>query len=243
MVMGRRVPNIGEGMVRRVEALLEEFGARVSATSPGFFKMPVTDERVRPQLREEFPRALELTRRLGADRMILFGFLRPDGAPQDEAPPGEAVQLLGGMAERAAGMEVLCLLENEAICYGDTGLRAAAFIRAVDHPNLRLNWDPGNSVHAGSTCPYPDEYDEVKDLVAHLHVKDMAQQQGKLVTVVPGEGIIEWSGQLSALWADGYEGFVTVETHFGPKVAASRQSVAWVREMLEALGKPRCEAR
>jgi sugar phosphate isomerase/epimerase len=75
----------------------------------------------------------------------------------------------------------------------------------------------------------------VKDLVAHVHVKDMAFSGGKLVTVAPGDGIIDWQGQLVALAADGYRGFVTVETHFGPKVAASRRSVTWVREALAEL--------
>lgn len=179
MLMGRRFPDVEEGVIGRLEAVLREFGGRVSATSPGFFKVPVTDERVEPALREAFPRALELTRRLGAERMILFGFLRPEGEPREARPLGRVLELLAGMAERAAAYGVLCVLENEAVCYGDTGLRAASLIREVGHPNLKLNWDPGNSVAAGSPRPYPDEYEEIKDLVAHLHVKDAARRGGK----------------------------------------------------------------
>lgn len=238
MLMGRRFPNVDDGLIGRIEALLDEFDARVSATSPGFFKIPAADERVRSTLSEQFPRALELTRRLGADRMILFGFLRPEGVPRDAEPPGAVVDLLREMVERASADEVLCLLENEGICYGDTGLRAAALIRAVGHPNLKLNWDPGNSVHAGSERPYPDEYEQLKGLVAHVHVKDMAERGGKLTTVAPGEGIIDWCGQLAALRADGYDGFITVETHFGPKVSASRRSAAWVKATLDDLAEP-----
>ena len=235
MLMGGRFPDVGEGPIGRLEAVLREFDAQVSATSPGFFKVPVTDERVRPILREGFPRALELTRRLDAERMVLFGFLRPEGEPRETPPPTQVVELLAEMAERAAAQDVLCVLENEAVCYGDTGLRAAALIRTVGHPNLKLNWDPGNSVAAGSPCPYPEEYEQLKSLVAHLHVKDLARRGGNLLTVAPGDGIIDWFGQLAALRADGYEGFVTVETHFGPRVAASSRSVAWVRGVLERL--------
>jgi len=238
MLMGRRFPNLDEALLARLQGLLDEFGGRVSATSPGFFKTGVADGRVRPALTEGFRYALQLTRRLGADRMILFGFLRGEGTPRDAEPPSLVVDLLGEMAERAAAQEVLCLLENEAICYGDTGLRAAALIRAVGHANLKLNWDPGNSVSAGSPCPYPDEYEQIKDLVAHVHVKDMGRRDGKVVTVAPGEGIIDWSGQLAALRADGYDGFVTVETHFGPKVSASSRATAWVKATLDGLTNP-----
>ena len=82
-----------------------------------------------------------------------------------------------------------------------------------------------------------EKYDEVKGLVAHVHVKDMAERGGKLLTVAPGEGIIDWCGQLAALRADGYDGFITVETHFGPKVSASRRSAAWVKTTLDDLAK------
>ncbi len=230
---GGRVPDMQPGVIDRLEAALKTFGARVSAVSPGFFKVPVDDERVGPALDDAFPRALTLTCRLGADRMVLFGFLRPESADRADEPPREVVELLGQMAERSAAQGVLCVLENEAVCWGDTGLRAAELVRRVGHENLKLNWDPGNSVTAGSPAPYPDEYRELRDLVAHVHVKDAAWREGKLVTVAPGEGIIDWLGQLRALQADGYEGFVTVETHFGPKVSASRRCVQRVRNMLE----------
>jgi len=235
MLLGNRFPDVDDGLLHRLHTVLGDLGGHVSATSPGFFKTPVDDVAVRVALKESFPRALELTRKMGADRMIVFAFLRPKGERREAEPPAAVADLVGEMAERAASAGVLCLLENEAICYGDTGLRAAALIRAVGHPNLRLNWDPGNSVHAGSRRPYPDEYAQVKDLVAHVHVKDEAFRGEKLVTVAPGDGIIDWRGQLAALQADGYDGFVTVETHFGPKVGASRRSVAWVKARLAEL--------
>jgi sugar phosphate isomerase/epimerase len=238
MLLGRRFPDVDDGLLHRLRGFLGDMGGHVSATSPGFFKTPVSDATVRAALKDGFPRALDLTRQLGADRMIVFAFVRPEGEQREAEPPAAVADLVGEMAERAASAGVLCLLENEAICYGDTGLRAAALIRAVGDPNLRLNWDPGNSVHAGSLRPYPDEYEQVKDLVAHVHVKDMASSGGKAVTVSPGDGIIDWRGQLAGLAGDGYDGFVTVETHFGPKVAASRRSAAWVKARLAELVSP-----
>jgi len=233
MVMGGRVPDVDGGTVARIEHLLEKFGGRVSALSPGFFKMPVIDEDVRPLLADAFPRALDLTCRLGADRMIVFGFLRPRGEDPTKDPPSAVVELLEEMAERAAGCGVVCVLENEHVCYGDTGLRAAGLIRAVGHDNLKLNWDPGNSVSAGCERPFPDEYEQIRDLVAHVHVKDVVRRDGRLETVAAGEGMIDWVGQLRALQEDGYEGFLTIETHFEPKVAGSRRSLRWVRKTLE----------
>jgi sugar phosphate isomerase/epimerase len=44
--------------------------------------------------------------------------------------------------------------------------------------------------------------------------------------------MIDWAGQLRALSEDGFDGFLTIETHFEPKVAGSKQSLQWVQQTL-----------
>jgi len=59
----------------------------------------------------------------------------------------------------------------------------------------------------------------VEPMVAHVHVKDGVKDPATAeARVVPvGEGVIDWQGQLRELLAKGYEGYVSLETHWRPQ--------------------------
>src|SRR5690606_36742884 len=141
------------------------------------------------------------------------------GVPAGPAPAG-LIALLHQAAELAgaAGMELL--IEGEAGFWADTGARTAAIVQAVDHPALGINWDPGNAYEAGD-LPYPDGYEAVRPYVRHVHFKDVRRlEDGAYRYAV--HGAIDWQRQIAALRADGYDGYISVETHMEPKVAAAR---------------------
>lgn len=193
---------------------LEEFGRRLqgeglalSAVSPGFFKCPVDDPQVRPLLERELPRACEWARHLGTDLVSAFAFAR-----QDQGQPSSQVSdYLGEMARIAAQHGCRLALENEAACWGGTGLETAQLICQSGAANLSLCWDPGNAARAGAPCPFPDEYQQLKDLVAHVHMKNF--DPGTKRWSLMEQGVVDWPGQLRALEADGYQGFLIIETH------------------------------
>lgn len=231
-----RVPEINAVDRERIRPIAGDYGVRVSALSPGLFKVPVDAPEVERGLAEVLPRTFDLAREVGTDRVVCFSFTRPEkrlgrGSPDDI--PTAVADRLHEMAEAAAGAGIQLFLENEHVCWGDTGLTTAALIRRVGHPALRLNWDPGNSYTAGSDRPYEDEYDRIKDLVGHLHVKDIAAGDPQRRQAVPvGEGAINWAGQLAALVRDGFDGFVTIETHHRPLVQASQRAIEACRRMV-----------
>lgn len=204
---GGRFPQVDDAELVCFERLLAEHGVAVSGVSPGFFKEGIDDPAVPRLLREALPRACEWARRLGTDRVSCFGFRR-DGSAE---VPAAVIDRLGEMAAITVAHGCRLSLENEAVCWGDTGLEAAAIIRRVGAPGLGLLWDPGNSARAGSRCPYPDEYLAVRDLVTHVHVKnyDPAANAWSLIE----RGMIDWPGQLRALVEDGYDGALVIETH------------------------------
>ena len=61
---------------------------------------------------------------------------------------------------------------------------------------------------AGAASPYPDEYAGLKDLVSHVHLKNCRDNKWALID----DGPIDWPGQLAALAADNYDGFIAIET-------------------------------
>ena len=226
-----RVPAISRSDRERIRPIAEDYDARISAISPGLFKVPLDAPEVAKGMKSGLPKAFDLAHEVGTDKVVCFAFLRGDRS--EAAVPAEVIDRLGEMADAASAADITLLLENEAVCWGDTGRRTADIIRQVGRDNLRLNWDPANSFSAGADQPFPDEYNGLKDLVAHVHVKDIADDdpdRHRAVTI--GEGVIDWRGQLRALFADGYKGFFTVETHHRPLVQASRRCVEALRQMV-----------
>lgn len=201
-----RFPLVPDQELEDFQRRLEDRGLQVSGVSPGFFKGPVTDPDVSRALAEDLPRACEWARRWGTKRVSCFAFAR-DG----QTVPAAVADLVGDMARSTEAHGCDLVLENEAVCWGNTGLEASQLICAVGHDNLSLCWDPGNSARAGSTCPFPEEYEQLRDLVTHVHLKNFDPERGQWSLV--DTGLVDWPGQLTALRNDGYEGFVVIETH------------------------------
>ncbi|NLF66333.1 MAG: sugar phosphate isomerase/epimerase [Chloroflexi bacterium] len=245
-----RVPDFTPFQKQRLRELLDAYEMELVAISPGLFKCVYREERARFPLRtfdhalyttwaaqqaecrrhveELLPRSIAYAQEMGVKRIISFGFDR-GGAPAGPAPAG-LISLLRRAAGLVgdAGMELL--IEVEAGFWADTGARTAAIIQAVDHPALGINWDPGNAFEAGDH-PYPDGYEAAQPYVRHVHFKDVRRlDDGSCRYAVDGE--IDWRGQIAALRAGGYDGFISVETHMEPKVAAARRVTQRLQQLL-----------
>ena len=178
---------------------------------PGFCgKCLVGDAQVEVALAAGLPRACEWALKMGTDTVSCFAFDRDDTAPIHSTDvPELVIQRLSEMADITAAHGCRLALENEAGCWGATGLEAAHICRAVGADRLSLLWDPGNSCMAGSRAPL-EEYAELKDLVSHVHCKNFVE---------PGDwslmetGVVDWPAQVRALEQDGYDGFLVIETH------------------------------
>jgi sugar phosphate isomerase/epimerase len=249
---GQRVPNFSPYQKQRLRELLQAYKMEVVAISPGLFKCAYREERerfplgtfdealygawqaeqaeCRRHLAELLPQAIAYAEEMGVRRIITFGLAR-GGVPAGPAPAG-AIALLRQAAEMAgaAGMELL--IEVEAGFWTDTGARTAAIIEAVGHPGLGVNWDPGNAFEAGDR-PFPDGYQAIRPYVRHVHFKDIRRlADGSCRYELEGE--IDWAGQIAALQADGYGGFISVETHMEPKVAAARAAVQRLQRLVSS---------
>jgi sugar phosphate isomerase/epimerase len=232
-----RVPAVQEWEVQRVVSLKQQLGLTITAVSPGLFKVPADAPDMERRLAEDLPRACDLARRLDASALVDFGFRKPgvSGGRLGDVPgkqyPRQVVDLLRRVAETTERHGCRFLLENEHICWADTGEATAMIARDVAHPNLRVNWDPTNASHFDEVV-FPDGFNMVKDLVGHVHVKDFTHKDGAHVVVPPGEGRVNWPDQVRSLIALGYQGWLVVETHMWPRVENSRRCVAAVRQML-----------
>lgn len=127
--------------------------------------------------------------------------------------------IAAGMADAIKYAEdngLVLLLENEHACYFGPGVEAGRFLARVNSPALRGCWDPGNAFFAGEQA-FPVGYEAMKPYIEHVHVKDAELlASGKYRFIVVGEGELDYKSQLTALKADGYKGYLSVETHYKP---------------------------
>ena len=86
------------------------------------------------------------------------------------------------------------------------------FLKRVGHPRVAALYDPGNEMWTDNPeKPYPAGYERLCGRIAHVHVKDMRHG---LVPARLGEGDVDFRGLFRRLKADGYAGYVSVETHY-----------------------------
>jgi L-ribulose-5-phosphate 3-epimerase len=159
-------------------------------------------------------RAFEIAHRTGARIVRVFSYWR--SVEPDQCFDG-VVTALGGLAEKAAKEDLIIGLENEHACNIATASETARALEAVSHPNLQVVWDPANCFVSGE-IPYPDGYRKLPlSRIVHVHVKDCYVEGHKPIWGAVGEMGIDWKGQIAALVADGYKGWLSLETHWpGP---------------------------
>jgi sugar phosphate isomerase/epimerase len=225
-----RVPEIS---TEDFNALLEcqrDYGIRITALSPGTFKIPVDDRAgIHRDLHGILPTTLALAQKFHTPTVITFGFIRsPRGTPDEFS---RAVQILTEAAKLAELEGITLAVENEPGFLADTGENTANLLSAVSSKALRANWDPGNALGA-QPYPFPDGYAFVKPWIANMHVKD-TEKDSTLACVPIGEGKIDWEGQLRAVVADGILTHVTIETHCLPLIENSKKNVETVKRLLK----------
>ena len=211
-----RFPDVPDSELETFSKNLEEAGLKVSGVSPGFFKCPWNDPSIDHVFRRGLPRACEWAARWGTNLVSCFACRRDDS----QTIPHAVIDLLGRMASTVQQHGCRLALENESVCWGASGVEAAGIIRQIGSDNISLCWDPGNSSMAGSENPYPDEYQDIKDLVSHVHMKNVDPINRTWCLI--NEGAVDWPGQLDALRNDCYTGFLVIETHLDVSPAEFR---------------------
>lgn len=251
VLWGKNVMALDAKEVAEARRLLERHRLRVTSIAGPLFKVdwpgaPVSEFSQRDKFGADFTfgqqgevleRGLELARAFNTDRLRCFDFWRlADPRPHRAAMDEE----LRGAAAKAARRGVTLVMENEYACNTATGAEAARTLAAVNVPNFKLNWDPGNAAFRGEV-PYPAGYNLLpKNRVGHVHCKDVERRaDGGYAWQAVGRGLVDFAGQFRALKRDGYRGAVVLETHWrgaGTPEESTRQSMAGLKDALRKAG-------
>ncbi|MBR5543790.1 MAG: TIM barrel protein [Oscillospiraceae bacterium] len=120
--------------------------------------------------------------------------------------------------------DIYVVIEFDPSVYATNAKQLRLVVDAINHDRVKALWDPGNDI-SDPDCevPYPDGYSYIKDVFCHMHLKDAVKNPDGSVDGVPfGTGEVDFKGQFSALLADGYDGWLVMETHYRPKHEISK---------------------
>lgn len=244
---GSNIADLPIEKVKEAKALLDATGFVTPAVASPFYKCQLTDDEqgeigrthlaATRSLKDQIDllrRCMDMARILDTNIIRVFAFWKR--GPLTAEIEDRIVDAFTEPVKIAEDNGIILALENEHACYIGTGVETARVIEMVNSPALRVVWDPGNAFFAGEVPPYPTGYDAVRPYIAHVHVKDARRNSsGEDQFVVVGEGAIDYRNQFAALKADGYRGFVSLETHCQPGEEASRRCLAAMNSILAKL--------
>lgn len=220
-----RVPLCDPADLRAVDQAMLDAESVVTNISPGLFKLAETGWDFRAQMDDVYPRAAELAHRWNLPGLIVFGFHKPGATEANAAEisgdsvPDQVVEWLAQAAEQAGRDGLLLMIEPEPICWAEDTRAAAALIRRIGSPHLKMNYDPGNDAWLRN-CDALGDLAGAIDLIANVHVKDLRpliNGAAHPVWVPAGEGMVEWGTHFARLQAAGYSGPVSLEPHLDGK--------------------------
>lgn len=220
------IGDLSDEQVDEARKLVDEKGFEVCGIASPLFKCELSEasgglgmthqatQRTSKDQMDLLKRCTDVARRFGTNYIRMFSYWkRGDLTPAIEEAIARGISDAVKFAEDNG---IILLMENEHACYLGTGAETARLLSEINSPALKVVWDPGNAFMAGE-IPFPDGYAAVRNYIEHVHVKDAELlASGVKRFVVVGEGEIDFKGQIAALKADGYEGYLSLETHYRP---------------------------
>jgi sugar phosphate isomerase/epimerase len=228
-IHGKNILDLSNDELKSARDTVAELGFKVPSISSPLLKCvfpggPDVDERFardvfgskhtfgdQPRLTEH---AFEVAKFFGAPIVRVFSYWR---TVKPELCLQAVVKALGDLAALGEREGIIIGLENEHACNIATGSEVSQLLDFLPNPALQVVWDPANALVAGED-PFPGGYSLIpKSRIAHVHAKDCHMVGHQPVWGPLGTRTLRWKEQIAALLADGYAGWVSLETHWtGP---------------------------
>ncbi len=232
-VWDKEIGDQTEEEIQRIKNLVAQYNVKVPCiTRHNFVGLPVMttepeDEAYQKHL-AGLKRCIKIAKELGTDlvrvmscrkEMIIFG---SNGAEKWVASTGAWEKLLKLMevpVKLAEDEGITLAVETGNNAMVTSGWLGKKLIDDLRTEHLKIIWDIPNTLYC-TEVPFPDAYEEIRDYIAHIHIKDsQANISRATVRFCPlGEGDMAPYLQdiASALRNDGYQGVVSLESVYRP---------------------------
>ena len=177
---------------------------------------------------EGLKRSIKIAKELGTDmvrimsfrkEMIIFGY---NGAEKWVASTGawdKLLKLMEGPVRLAEDEGITLAVETGNNAMITSGWLGKKLIDDLGTKNMKIIWDIPNTLYC-TEIPYPDAYEEIKDYLAHIHIKDCKTNISRATVQFCRLGTGEMAPYLEdiagALKRDNYNGVVSYEGVYRP---------------------------
>ncbi len=206
---GKSISELTDAEVSTLRDKMKRNGIRVSSIGS-----PIGKVNLKEPFSEHFAlfqRVVEIAKQLDAAYIRMFSFYHDGGDVWTPQERGEVLARLREMIGYAREKGVVLLHENEKGIYGDTADRCADLMEELGCDFFRAVFDPANFVQCRQDTEYA--YRRLGKYIAYVHIKDACMEDGRVVPSGAGDGNVE--SILKKLFADGYDGFLSLEPHLG----------------------------
>lgn len=198
-------------LVQEMRRVFAGEGLAVCCLSLPFFKCDLADAAARAAQVNSLRRALEHANQLNCRLVRGFCFWRVPGDPLPKEAVAEAYQPILPLLKDAG---VTMVIEADPSVNGHTARDLAALLGAIDSQQVRALWDGGNLLFADDGETPVEGYALLKPYMRHVHIKDAIRTREGAQAVRVGQGQAQIEEQLALLQKDGYDGFISLETHY-----------------------------
>ncbi len=233
-VWDKQVGDFDDDQMAKALALVDKYGVKVSSiTRHNFVGLLVGEVEVGDAVHQEQMAALQrcidmakafdtkIVRTMSFRKeMIIFGY---NGAEDWNASRGawdKLIELLTPAVKLAEANDIILSVETGNNAMITSAVLARKFIDDMGSDNLRLMWDPANTLYCGEVV-YPDGFDVLRGgYISHVHIKDCrvdipaaAVWQAEMGTA---EMVPYLEGIATGLKEENYDGVVSLESVYHP---------------------------
>ena len=216
------VDQLGKETLREFKQKLDAEGLTVCSIAGSFYKCSRLDTKSVQAEWEKLKRLCAAAEILDCPVLRGFSFWQEGGcAPAQELVPfyEEPARIL-----REWGKKLL--LEADPSVNTTNHRALAGLLRMLDDERFGAIYDPGNDIYdPEGEKPYPDGYEAIAPYMGHIHIKDAVLGVNGPECVKVGTGLVDYPALLNRLMADGYDGWLSLETHYRKNAALSEEQL------------------
>lgn len=219
-VNGKGPFEMKESDILAIKKIADEHNLNVAAISAPLFKCSISDKQAVQANIDEFSRLASYSKILGNQFIRGFDFWNEGASLQDR------VSAYASIIKICEQYGITCVIEYDPSVHSSTAAKTKELIEAINSPYIKALYDPGNGLWADENdIPYPNDYELLKQHIAHIHIKDADLVNGKIDAVKVGTGKVDYKGLIKRLLDEHYSGCVMLETHYRKEVNLTEEQL------------------
>lgn len=196
-----------------IKRIVDEFGLTICDIGSPFFKCDIDSPAQINEHLEHLKRMMDVCHLW--DTKMIRGFTFWRNGSNESAPFELIAEKFCPVIDILKDAGITMVIESEPACWVHDIRDQVKLIEMINNPLIAALYDPGNEIAAGAAQrPYPEGFHMLRKYIRHVHLKDMKKSPIGKEPALLGEGDVDFHGIIDSLKADGYDGCVSVETHF-----------------------------